>query len=468
MSVIKISITASLLIIALWSVAFSQQENPKANTENALNNSIRNNPNNPEAYYQLGLFYAMNGKHSQAIIEFNKALEIKPDNAEVYMALGMSQQAVSLYKSANESFKRAAEINPEYLSDAFNHIGSVYREVGGVDSLSKALNSYLKALEGCKNKKNIICLSIIQNIVTCYLDLASQNGEHIADSKEYLKKAIYYAKLVLPSDFKNKYPQQYGMIQYSLGEAYVQLLGAENLKNAKEAYLEALSIFNNQQYPNEHKMIQNSLEILDQEERSLMSKQSDQKERQKGDIVIQILRENGTPLPDALVSLYEKKDDEFVKAHFRDIPVDHLAQFTVPSSVFNTLPKGSEIFIHTPDGFYWQSVKTENLQIKRKSAKILVSKTGIISGTILKFPDEIGDPVLIEADKRGDNGKYTVVTGIGTELSIGYTFNINGLSSGVYKIQVKKSYDSSKAYFVKEGIKVVSGKKTDVGNMELK
>jgi hypothetical protein len=190
--------------------------------------------------------------------------------------------------------------------------------------------------------------------------------------------------------------------------------------------------------------------------------------RQKEGIVIQILKENGAPLLGALVSLYEKKDDEFVKVHFRDIPVDHLGQFIVPSSVLNTLPKGSEIFIHSQDGFYWQSVKTENLQIKEKTSKILVSKTGIISGTIMKFPDEIRDPVVIEADKKGDDGKYTVVTGIGIQLSIGDTFNINGLSSGVYKIEVKKSYDSSEVYFVKEGIKVVNGKKTNVGNMELK
>jgi tetratricopeptide (TPR) repeat protein len=154
-----------------------------------LINSIRDNPNNPETHYQLGLFYALNGKHSQAIMEFNKSLEIKPDKAEVYMALGMSEQALSQYKSAIESFKRAAEIDPEYLSDAFNLIGSVYRDIGGADSLSKALNSYLKAIDSCENKKSIVCLSVIQNIVTCYLDLASQKAERIVNKKEYLKKS---------------------------------------------------------------------------------------------------------------------------------------------------------------------------------------------------------------------------------------------------------------------------------------
>jgi hypothetical protein len=185
-------------------------------------------------------------------------------------------------------------------------------------------------------------------------------------------------------------------------------------------------------------------------------------------IVVQILKEDETPLPEALVTLVELKGDEFVKTHFRDMPVDHLARFTVPSSVLNTLPKGSEIFIHSQDGFYWQSVETDSLQVKGKTAKIVVKKTGIISGTVMKFPSEIRDPVVIEADKKGDDGKYSIVAGIGIGLSIGRKFTINGLSSGVYKIQVKKSYDSSEIYFVKEGVDVVIGKNTNIGNLVLK
>lgn len=185
-------------------------------------------------------------------------------------------------------------------------------------------------------------------------------------------------------------------------------------------------------------------------------------------IIIQILKEDGTPLSGALLTLIERKGDEFVKAHFRDMPVDSLGKFPVPSSVLNGLPKGSELFIHSQDGFYWQSLEIHDLQVKENTAKILVIKTGVISGTVMKFPSEVRDPVVIEADKKDKDGKYTVVTGIGIQLSIGHTFNINGLSPGVYKIQIKNAYDSPEAYFVKEGINVVSGKKANVGNIEFK
>jgi len=73
---------------------------------------IKDDPNNKEAYNNLGYTYDLMGKFDQAEKMYLKALELDPDYASVYNNLGASCANQKKYKLARKYWEKAIELDP--------------------------------------------------------------------------------------------------------------------------------------------------------------------------------------------------------------------------------------------------------------------------------------------------------------------------------------------------------------------
>ena len=76
---------------------------------------IKMNPEQAEAYSNLGVVYKDQGNLQLAMLNIQKAIEIKPDFAEAYNNLGNAQDTLHDYEAAIRSFERAASLKPDYV-----------------------------------------------------------------------------------------------------------------------------------------------------------------------------------------------------------------------------------------------------------------------------------------------------------------------------------------------------------------
>lgn len=71
-------------------------------------------------YIELGQFYLLNQKYSEAIKQFKRALKFKPD-AELYFNLGLAYEAACQITEAKEMYNKAVELNPNH-KEAIEHL----------------------------------------------------------------------------------------------------------------------------------------------------------------------------------------------------------------------------------------------------------------------------------------------------------------------------------------------------------
>ncbi|MBI3676313.1 MAG: tetratricopeptide repeat protein [Proteobacteria bacterium] len=72
------------------------------------------------ADYEHGLRLSADGRHSEAIARFERALALKPDDVRVLFALGNTARALGLAKPAEEFFRRVLTAEPERLEALVN------------------------------------------------------------------------------------------------------------------------------------------------------------------------------------------------------------------------------------------------------------------------------------------------------------------------------------------------------------
>jgi tetratricopeptide (TPR) repeat protein len=75
--------------------------------------SIGLNPNNSDAYYNLGLSYYKKRLFNDAKIIFLKSLELNPENSSSYVCLGNIEYQFGNKNKAIQNYKKAIEINPD-------------------------------------------------------------------------------------------------------------------------------------------------------------------------------------------------------------------------------------------------------------------------------------------------------------------------------------------------------------------
>ena len=89
-----------------------------------------------------GASAAQIGKPNEAVLAFKKAISINPNNAEAYNNLGVALKEQGKLDKAIEAYKKALSIKPKY-AEAHNNLGNVFRDKG---KLTQAIEAYTKAL----------------------------------------------------------------------------------------------------------------------------------------------------------------------------------------------------------------------------------------------------------------------------------------------------------------------------------
>lgn len=98
---------------------------------------------NSELQNMLGLIFAKNNMHAEAIREFTTVIDENPANSWAYENMGKALLALKRYDAALKAFERAIEISPNY-ADLHNNMGLVYLERG---ECKQAVDKFDKAIE---------------------------------------------------------------------------------------------------------------------------------------------------------------------------------------------------------------------------------------------------------------------------------------------------------------------------------
>jgi len=234
--------------------------------------AIACDPQEAEAYYQLGLANELRGSYdtesvsdSLASVEraaenYEKAAKLAPGFAETYMGLGNAHMAEGrllaqkgqdprpTLRAAIEAYKEAVRLLPATAED-LNDQGSAYRRMADYEmrhdldprpSLEKSIESYRKALE--LKPQNPVILSNLGNVYECKGEFEADRG---LDPSAPLELAVsaFQKSIALKPDF--------AFARNNLGNAYYTQaawdLGKGKdprgwLARAKESYKAALEV----------------------------------------------------------------------------------------------------------------------------------------------------------------------------------------------------------------------------------
>jgi tetratricopeptide (TPR) repeat protein len=112
-------------------------------SEEFLKKTIELNPQNNNAYVELGWLYNLHGRRSEAEQLFKKVLELNPQNDNAYVGLGCLYRSQGRRSEAEQAFQKAMALNPQ--NDwAYIELGRLYTYQG---RYSEAEQTFKKALE---------------------------------------------------------------------------------------------------------------------------------------------------------------------------------------------------------------------------------------------------------------------------------------------------------------------------------
>ncbi|MEK6920782.1 MAG: tetratricopeptide repeat protein, partial [Nanoarchaeota archaeon] len=121
---------------------------------------IRETPDNPKPYYEVGLIYHALGKYQDAITAFERVIALQPNERRAYHKLGRSLVKIGDYAKALVVFKKYLT-SDETNSDVYGEIGLLFIKRKEYDH---AINALTAALQ--RNSGNILAR---HNLVLLYL-----------------------------------------------------------------------------------------------------------------------------------------------------------------------------------------------------------------------------------------------------------------------------------------------------------
>lgn len=120
-----------------------QQQNQLIQQIQSLQFAVQQNPNNAEAWTQLGHAYFDSNQPVKAIEAYNKSLAIIPSNPPVLTDLGVMYRRNGQPEKAIESFDKALEASPGFEQALFNKGVVLYNDLGDLEG---ALQSWRELL----------------------------------------------------------------------------------------------------------------------------------------------------------------------------------------------------------------------------------------------------------------------------------------------------------------------------------
>jgi len=109
-------------------------------------------PDNPQAYYQLGVLYVAQKKLPEAEAKFRKVIEKNEKNPGVHTLLGVVLNSQGKIEDANKEYRRALELAPKNALAA-NNLAANLADHGG--NLDEALKFAQVAREAAPEDPNV-------------------------------------------------------------------------------------------------------------------------------------------------------------------------------------------------------------------------------------------------------------------------------------------------------------------------
>lgn len=119
------------------------RENNLVQAEATYRTILAHNENHPEALHYMGILYAQQGRHAEAIELYKRSLAIAPEVSAAHHNLGIALNSLERHEEALAAFQHAVTTDPENV-DAYNNLGGM---LGYFDRQEEAKNCFSKALE---------------------------------------------------------------------------------------------------------------------------------------------------------------------------------------------------------------------------------------------------------------------------------------------------------------------------------
>ena len=120
-----------------YGVAFFQHGFPKK-AERAFRQAISANPQDADAFYNLGTLYLRRNAPEDAKQNLEQALKLRPNYPEAWNNLGMLAAQQGNNEEAIHNFERSLELRPSYFTALLN-LGNVYRRQGNLTDAERLL-----------------------------------------------------------------------------------------------------------------------------------------------------------------------------------------------------------------------------------------------------------------------------------------------------------------------------------------
>ena len=221
---------------------------------------IAGNPENPEAYYNLGTLYLRRNALSEARQNLEQTVKLRPDYPEAWNNLGMIAAQEGKPEDAIKNFQESLRQRPSYVTALLN-LGNVYRRQENYPDSLKVLN---RALE----------LAPEDPEVNYNLGMLYARQEQLEKAAQFLQKAIdlrpsyvdalnnlgvLYVREGRSSDAEEKF-QSCIRLNPNFDQAYLNLARLYMISNEKEKARDILQALLRLQPL--HKLAQQALEML--------------------------------------------------------------------------------------------------------------------------------------------------------------------------------------------------------------
>lgn len=132
-----------------------QQQSQFVQNMAALQMAVQQNPDNAEAWTQLGHAYFDSNQPVKAIEAYNKSLAIIPGNPPVLTDLGVMYRSNGQFDEALASFDKALEISPGFEQALFNKGIVFYHDKGDMEGALQAWRELLLVNPGAMGPNGV-------------------------------------------------------------------------------------------------------------------------------------------------------------------------------------------------------------------------------------------------------------------------------------------------------------------------
>ena len=108
----------------------------------AYNETIKSNPEDADAHFNLGVLYEKKMKFKDAISEYQQAIKIKPGFVDAHINLSLVYTERDMFGESINELKQVLKMDPQNV-DAHKYLGRSYYKTG---LLQDALVEFKKAL----------------------------------------------------------------------------------------------------------------------------------------------------------------------------------------------------------------------------------------------------------------------------------------------------------------------------------